>query len=185
MGYRHCLHIIEKKKLNKLTSKQIKKMEEQSRYDIWEKLGGQEILELGKYSDEGYELGQNGIKVNGILAEFRSIMYYEGDTEFEFLEPEKLVWIAEKYLERTVKYWEMLLSNEIQEIGLKVTDKPSEKCINYVKDLLTWKKFLLNTDKENKYCIQCSWKYEYEMFNIIHCYKTIDWDKYYLVLTGG
>ena len=79
----------------------------------------------------------------------------------------------------------MLLSNEIQENGLKVTDKPSEKCINYVKDLLAWKNFLLNTDKENKYCLQDSWKYEYEMFNIIHCYKTIDWDKYYLVLTGG
>ena len=150
-----------------------------------EKLGGHEILELGKYSDEGFELGRNGIKVEGILADFRESMFYEGDTEFEFIEPEKLVWLAEKYLERTVNYWNKLISNEPMEIGLKNSTDAGEKCIDYVNDLLHWRQFILNTDKENKYCLQSSWKYEYEMFNIIHCYKSIDWDKYYLVLIGG
>ena len=151
MGYRHSLYIIEKETVDALTSEEIKKMEDLSRYDIWKKLGGQEILELGKYSDEGFELGQNGIKVNGILEEFRSIMFEEGDTEFEFLEPEKLVWLSEKYLERTIRYWEMLISNEPQEIGINITTEPGEKCINYVRDLLRWKKFMLNTDKEPFY----------------------------------
>ena len=110
MGYRHYLYIIDKEKVNSLTKEDIEEIN--SRYDLMrEKLDGHEIIELGKYSDEGFGLGQNGIKVEGILADFRESMFYEGDTEFEFIEPEKLVWLAEKYLERTVKYWKEFLDD--------------------------------------------------------------------------
>lgn len=184
MGYRHSLHILEKEKVDKLTSEEIK--ENESRYDLMRKLESKEILELGKYSDEGFELGKNGIKVKGILAEFRSSMYYEGDTEFEFIDPEKLVWLAEKYKERTVKYWNCLLGKDKFPKYCDEADKTvEENCKKYVENQLVWQKYILNTDKNNKFSIQDTWHYEYEMFNIIHCYKLIDWEKYYLVLIGG
>ena len=82
MGYRHYLYIIDKEKTNNLTSDEIKESESCGRCDFLEReLDGQEIFELGKHSDEGFELGQNGIQVEGILAELRNAMYYEGDTD--------------------------------------------------------------------------------------------------------
>ena len=29
-----------------------------------------------------------------------------------------------------------------------------------------------------------SWDYESEIFNLLHIYKTVDWDKYILVIYG-
>ena len=40
------------------------------------------------------------------------------------------------------------------------------------------------TDIKDKYHITSSWVYEYTMFELIHLYKTIDWDKYYLIWLG-
>lgn len=184
MGYRHSLHILEKVKVDTLTEEQINNIE--FRYDLLDDyLHSIEILELGKYSDEGFELCEKGLKPHGILAKFRNAMFYEDDTQFEFLDPEQLVWLAEQYKERTVKHWQKLLSDEPIETNNGTLNDVGLKCKDYVKDLLHWQKYLLNTNKENKFTVQDTWKYEYEMFNIIHCYKTIDWDKYYLVIIGG
>lgn len=184
MGYRHSLHIFEKEKINKLTSKEIK--ENENRWDFMEKLGSKEILDLGKYSDEGYELSNRAIKAGGILAELRSVMYYEGDTEFEFIDPENLIWLAEKYKERTIKYWKRLLGKDkFPDYSEEAERTVEENCKKYVEHLLVWSNSMLNTNKNNKFAIQDTWNYEYEMFNIIHCYKSIDWDKYYLALLGG
>ena len=49
---------------------------------------------------------------------------------------------------------------------------------------LGWKDFMIDTS-ENRYTLQTSWKYEFEKYNLLHCYKMIDWDKYYLCLIGG
>ena len=183
MGYRHSLYIIEKEKVNNLTKEDIDKID--SRYDMLEYLQAKEIIDLGKYSDEGFELGRNGMKVEGLLEDFRKAMYYEGDSEFEFLEPEKLAWLAEEYLEGTINYWNKLLSDEPMQIAMKTVSETGEKCKAYVADLLHWSRYMLNTNIESKYILQTTWKYEYEIYNIIHCYKTIDWNKYYLVLIGG
>lgn len=184
MGYRYTLYILNKSKVDKIDSNDIERFESiDNRYKILDELGRKEIIELGKYSDEGYKLCQKGISVND---ELRELLYCEGDTEFEFLSPESLVWLANSYKERTIDYWKKLLDkNAIQEIGNKLVTSPKEKCLDYVKDLLTWERYILNDNKENKYCLQTTWKYEYEMFNIIHCYKMIDWRKYYLCILGG
>jgi len=187
MGYRHTLRIIEKEKVNNLTEEQLE-IAEESRYKLLEEiLNMEEILDLGKYSDEGFELCKNhALKVDGIRLKLRNACFYEGDTQFEFLDPSALKWLAEKYHERTVNYHEKLLSDtEPLETFSKVLKTKEEKCVDYVEDLLHWKEFLINTDLENKYEVQTSWKYEYALYSIIHCYKMIKWDKYYLVITGG
>ena len=185
MGYRHSLYILEKVKVDTLTEEQINNVE--FRYDLLDNcLNSIEILDLGKYSDEGSALCKRGLKPHGILAKFRNAMFSEGDTQFEFLDPEQLVWLAEQYKERTVKHWGKLLSAKepLETYSGLITDV-GEKCKDYVKDLLYWQKYLLNSDKKCPFVVQTTWKYEYEIFNIIHCYKMIDWDKYYLVIIGG
>lgn len=183
MSYRHGLYIVEKEKVDSLTEEQINNIE--SRYAFLDSLNTTKILDLGRYSDEGYKLCENGLQVEGLLQKFRKNMFSEDDTEFEFLDPEQLVWLAEQYKERTIKYWENLLNEEPLDTYEGFITDAGEKCIDYVKDLLQWKKFLIDPHKDKKYVLQTTWKYEYEMFNILHCYKMIDWDKYYLVILGG
>lgn len=183
MGYRHILYILNKNKIDNLTPKDIKRLSSiENRYKILDEFNRKQIIELGKYSDEGYELCNKGIHVNDDL---RQLLYYEGDTEFEFINPECLVWLANQYKNRTIEYWKSLLNDTKIEVGNKVITSAQEKCLDYVKDLLIWERYILNDNKENKYCLQTTWKYEYEMFNIIHCYKMIDWRRYYLCIVGG
>ena len=188
MSYRHTFYIVEKENLNNITHKEIESYENKeyfSRYDFIEAKGFKEINELGKYSDEGYYLSKSDLIIDyPDFKELRSLLYDEGDTEFYFMKPEALLKVAEMYHERTVKYWEMLLSDEPMETYDSVETDPSKKCFRYVKDLLGWKDFMINTS-DNKYTLQTSWKYEYEKYNFLHCYKMIDWDKYYLCLIGG
>ena len=80
-------------------------------------------------------------------------------------------------MKKNVKYWEMLLSDEPIETYDSVETDPNKKCFRYVKDLLGWKDFMVDTS-DNKYTLQTSWKYEFEKYNLLHCYKMIDWDIY-------
>ena len=188
MGYRHTFYIVEKKNLDNITHKEIESYENNEyfhRYDFMEAKGFKEINELGKYSDEGCYLGKSDFILDyPDLEELRSLLYDEGDTEFYFMKPEALLKVAEMYHEKNVKYWEMLLSDEPMETYNSVETDPNKKCFRYVKDLLGWKDFMINTS-DNKYTLQTSWKYEFEKYNLLHCYKMIDWDKHYLCLIGG
>lgn len=188
MGYRHTFYIVEKKNLDSITQEELESYENEeyfSHYDFMEAKGFKEINELGKYSDEGYYLGKsNLVVVHPELEELRSLLYYEGDTEFYFMKPEALLKVAQTYHERTVKYWEKLLSDEPIETLQGYETNPAKKCFRYVKDLLSWKDFMINTS-DDKYVLQTTWKYEFEKYDLLHCYKMIDWDKYYLCLIGG
>ena len=61
-----------------------------------------------------------------------------------------------------------------------------EKCIEHVQEkLLEWKRgYTIDTDLDDKNHITSSWYYEYSIFNLIHLYKTIDFDKYDLLFYG-
>ena len=113
---------------------------------------------------------------------------------------------VKEFLERdTVDYYlikHYLNPTEIHECG-KYFDYDTSKLIkedwkNYpegrsnIKERLEWHVRdlenkgidVLDTDIKDKYHITSSWVYEYTMFELIHLYKTIDWDKYYLIWLG-
>ena len=191
MGYRHYLNIVKKQDFLKINNEYIENLKDDEGYfyfgDIFKNINAEEICELGKYSDEGYNLET---KHTDVIDDLKTTYYLlaklaeERGYGFNILTKEDLIWIIEQYRDRTTKYWEKLVSDEPLETYSKVLKTPEEKCKYYVEDLLHWKDFICNTNINLKWELQTTWKYEYEMFNLIHCLKMIDWDNYILILTG-
>ena len=146
-----------------------------------------DLIELGKYSDEGFELSARKYKVRKLKKQINLLIENcsDEDSDFNIITQEDFVWLIEKYKERTVNYWKKILSDERIESYDKVYENAGDKCKYYVQDLLHWEKFLINTDLNNKWILQTTWKYEYELFNLLHIYKTIDWENNIVFIVGG
>ena len=187
MGYRHTFYIVEKENLDNITQEELKSYKNEkyfSRFNFMEAKGFKEINDLDKHSMEGYYLAESDFVITyPKLEELRSLLYSE-ETAFYFMKPEALLKVAQMYHESIVKCWEKILSDESIETYYGREADPGKKCIIYVRNLLGWKDFMINTS-DDKYTLQTSWKHEFEMYNLLHCYKMIDWDKYYLCLIGG
>jgi hypothetical protein len=147
-------------------------------------IGLQEIHECGKYFD--YETSDE------IKEDCKD--YSDDDTEFCIIQPKALLICAEHYKQNAAKWWRNLIRS------LDMTDEEiKEDWKNYpggkrpdIKQKLEWHVRdledkginILNTDLNDKYSLTTSWLYEYTMFELIHLYKSIDWNKYYLVWLG-
>ena len=142
-----------------------------------------EIHECGKYFDH-----DTSEKIKEDCKDFS-----DDDTEFCIVKPESLLVCAEHYKQNAAKWWRNIITS------IDMTDEEiKEDWKNYpegrpnIKERLEWhvreleSKYIdvLDTDIKDKYRITSSWVYEYTMFELIHLYKTIDWDKYYLVWLG-
>ncbi len=185
MGYRHYLAIIEKDKFKKIDNEVLKQLEDEEGYwgiyDLVKKFGT-EISELGKYSEEGFRLEskKSNIPVE-LVPSFEIIKKHchKHEHGFNLLTKRDLMFLIRCYKLRTVNYWKRLLGLKDD----KFDSNPIEvKLKEYVKSKFLWRKYLINP--KNKYKLNDYWSYEYELFNLIHCYKMIDWDKYILVIYG-
>lgn len=191
MGYRHYLKLAKIKDIKKVNQELIDSMKDSegwfSRYNLFEKLNFIDLIELGKYSDEGFELSARKHKIRKLKKQINLLIENcsDEDSDFNIITQEDFVWLIEKYKERTVNYWKMLLSDERMESYNKVYENAGDKCKYYVQNLLHWEKFLINTDLDNKWILQTTWKYEYELFNLLHIYKTIDWKNNIVFIVGG
>lgn len=187
MGYRHYLGIIDKETFKKIDDDFIKQNADEDGYwgiySIVEKCG-KEIIELGKYSKEGSRLETKKQKISeDFLPAYNTLKKHCDNHEYGFnlLTKRDLEYLIRCYKIRTVRYWKRVL-------GL-IEDKfdydkktPEEKCKQYVQEKLNWRTFLVNM--KDPYKVQDCWLYEYELFNLVHCYKMIDWDKYCLIIYG-
>lgn len=185
MGYRHYLAIIEKDKFKSIDDKFLKQLEDEDGfwgiYALIEKIGT-EIYELGKYSEEGFRLQEKKPNISAELTPIYEMIKKHCD-EYEYgfniLTKRDLMFIIRCYKLRTVNYWKELLGlkhNKYNSDSLQVRMK------QYVESKFLWRKYLI--DNRDKYAINGYWSYEYALFNLIHCYKMIDWDKYLLVIYG-
>lgn len=192
MGYRNYLNIVSKKDFKKVDEDFINKLKDEDGYvyigDVLKAIGAKEIFELGKYSEEGYALECKPIKVRGYIKKSYDILKQyakEHGYGFNIVTVDSLIEIIEKYHERTVQYWHKLLSDAPMESGqFGCTIKPEEKCMYYVQNLLNWEEFMTNINMNSLYSVQTSWKYEYEIYNLLHILKMVDWDKNLLIVTG-
>lgn len=209
MGYRNYFAIVEKEKMDEFL-----KLSEEDRVRFsWEKdleknymdqeevdhfvelnyinsfvfkyeMGGEEIHECGKYFDnETAEKIKDG-----------SVNLSNEDGEINVkLKLEALLVCAEHYKQNAAKWWRNIITS------IDMTDEEiKEDWKNYpegrpnIKERLEWHvreleneyMDILDTDIKDKYHITSSWVYEYTMFELIHLYKTIDWNKYYLIWLG-
>jgi len=208
MGYRNYFAVIEKEEADKilnlsheeqmkLTAKQVREEwsgcsdEEEivakylkddvvNTYALRNYLKPEEIVECGKYFD--YDVAQK------IKEDCRD--YSDEDTEFCIVKPEALLICADFYRNNTVKYYESVIRS------FDMTDEEclEDKDMGYRRPNLVsafrhqiYDLKALKIDKESvlkhKTLID-TWEYEYDMFNMLHMYKNIDWDKYYLIWQG-
>lgn len=191
MGYRNYLNIVSKKDFKKVNEDFIDSLRDKDGYlyagDVFRAINRKEILELGKYSEEGYALEGKKVKLRGNIKKSYDILrQFCKDNEYGFniVTQESLIELIKKYHERTVQYWHRLLSDASMPCGAFESTKPEEKCIYYVNDLLTWNTHMINTKMEVPYSVQTTWKYEYELYNLLHILKKIDWKKELLFVTG-
>ena len=195
MGYRHYLELIDKDKLKSLnpedirdTSKKYRQEEEWFDIDRYlEERGAafEEVMELGKYSDEGYYLEKlDNSKHYGEFADIINTLKEEiggDDHGFNLITRDDLIWVINAYRDRVVKIWEDTLhtistSDDIEHLKKEMT--------KYFHGKVHWKDFMVNINLENKWDVQNTWTYEYELFNLVHILKTIDWDKQLLFVHG-
>lgn len=186
MGYRNYLGIIKKEDFKKIDTDFIEYIKDEYGYcsieDILEEAGAIEIQELGKWSKEGSHLEYKNTEVpKELLTSFQVIKKYINGQGcgFNLLTPRDLLFVIRSYRMRTHKYLKKLLNED------KYDERSTEeKCISYVKDKLDWWKYSANTRQDLKYTINDNWSFEYDMFNLLHNYKMIDWNEYLLIIWG-
>ena len=201
MGYRNYFHIVETEKVDEflsMTHEQQVRATASEYYDeediqrLLEEDGiypggffrwanAVEIDELGKYFD-----GETSEKIHNEATADLS----DSDTEFCFVKPEALITVAEYCRKASQDYYNRLMKSfdmTDEEIKADWKDFPEGRpdfkhiMLLHVRNLDR----VLNTDVNKPYQICNSWNYDYVMFELIHQYKTIDWNKYTLVWSGS
>lgn len=211
MGYRHYLYIIEKEVVKKLQNKTYEELWEEFtsqhdkdfHYEMEQKYGKEkkylsihdipqkEVFEFGKlYWDDTakriYDTGKPLFENEDIQKEFEDEQPY-------IVTKEALKIAIEIYRNKIIESYEDCFKENVQlcdpffHIPIKEVPKTiQEKCIEACRDYLNeWKKdWVLNLDLDKKECITNSWYYQYSIFNLVHLYKSIDFDKYDLLFYG-
>lgn len=201
MGYRNYFYIAEKEKTDKFIAlsheEQVRLSEKASGNNdeddiknlietdglycggVLEYLDAKEIHECGKYFDGATsdEIHKDSVDLSNC------------DTELCFVKPESLLIVAEHYRRASQEYYEKLLKSiDLTDEEIKENWKdypigrPDFKRVfkTHVSNLRN----VLNTSKDDKLCICNSWNYDYNMFELVHIYKTINWDKHQLIWCG-
>ena len=148
---------------------------------IWD---AEEIIECGKYFDSPTA---EKIKKD-------SVDLSDDDGEFNIVKPEGLLIAAKYYRDRTVDYYKKVIRSmymtdeEIKESEDFYGERPNIESIfrTKINDLINGGLFpdeRKNQIKDER-ALLYTWDYEFDLFNLIHLYKTIDWDKYYLIWLG-
>lgn len=178
MGYRNYITIVDREEL--------KKLNDIPECDICDNFGDsgaslymhvthalpKELYELGRCVDLSF-LEKH--RVRGAIPRW---LYASLNDDSDFFEISKdgLLAIIDDFRQKVVAYYENVIKEE--ECLTEIVDKVYlwGKCVDQFKvtpyDL---------TDKES---IVSSWLYEYGIFELVRLYKTIDYDKYAIIITG-
>ena len=123
----------------------------------------EELYECGKYSDDRANLKRF----------FSEKMEYESDTEFWLGSKELLIEIINNYKKKVTSYYQEMFDSE----------DPTKSKDHFRNMLSEWTLNPLNMDEESP-AISDSWKYEYQVFELVRLLKTFDWDNYVLFYYG-
>lgn len=210
MGYRHYLYIIPKETVKNLQGKSYEELweeyatpKEKDSYYEWLKeypekgkhididwFGQQEVFEFGKlYWDDTaqriYDTGKPLFDNPEIQEEF-------ADYEPYIVSKEAIKIAVEIYRQKVIDYYKDLFKeNEklcdpffhipIEEVEKSIQEKCLEDCRNQLDE---WSKGWLLDFDEDSLALTGSWFYQYSIFNLMHLYKSIDFEKYDLLFYG-
>ncbi len=162
MGYRNYLYKIKKTKFD------YKKIEKYGRYREKYFIN---LYELGKDVDD--ELIKNLIYIE---------KYDDCGTEFSIIDIESIPIICSNYARKHLIFLKRLI-DEKHDKSFWYIKNPDD----YVKDeIIKWENpesFIYNKNKTDNKIVE-SWEFQYEIFELLHIYKTFDDKKYYLIWQG-
>lgn len=108
--------------------------------------------------------------------------YFEEDDPF-IIGKEGMLEAIECFKDKTLSYYQEILKVFKGEIFVEDSFIPSLE-FELIRKISCWsEKHFFNTDPDSKKLTN-TWLYEYEIFNLMHQYKTIDWDKKALLFYG-
>ena len=187
MGYRNYLYKIPKKnvkQLRSLTRQQIiDKYSEDEGYASFHKMIGENnaecIFGYGKlYWDDTIERIHNtGEKL--FLNEQIDDLFL--DEDLYLVGKKALKESIDIYKDKIVKMYEHLLDNNNNMSDKDLIDKYEGHLRDYK---LWWTRLNALNLNENDDCICDSWLYEYQIFELVRLYKTIDFEEYDLLFMG-
>ena len=170
MGYRNYLGKVSKTKyeeLKDLTEDELIKSygDDDNWFDAEEISGYKELYEPGKDCD---------FDENKIQRFFTHKMNFESDIEFSLGSKDFLLYIIENYRDKVKAFY------------INLETKTEKELRDHAKTMrIEWVNLTPYNIDENVDTIVDSWKYEYEIFELVRIYKTFDWKNDVLVYTGG
>jgi len=184
MGYRHYMYKINKDLVNEIKGMTLSELKIKfygkdnldNYFDFTNIIPQQEIYEFGKlyYDDTANRIYSKGIP----MFDSKEVMDELSDYLPYIVGKEGLIEAIAIYQEKIINYYESLLKDD--EDG-----KSSDKQKHHIRDLLEeWKsKWIINLDEKNL-LLTDSWQYEYNIFNLVACLKSIDFEKETILFYG-
>lgn len=190
MGYRHSLYLIKYHHVLRKLSKKDFLPPKGDIYvsDILEKIGALEVAELGKYSDEGYYLEErdNSDIINNHPCKNLLLLLQEcshPDCGFNIVTKSDFIKVIESYKTRVKKN----LLSRLKSYDAEPLESYTERIQSGIREKLHFIDDMVSLDisYENLYKVQTTWFYEYEIFDLVHLFKLIEWGKDILILRGA
>lgn len=197
MGYRNYLYVADKKlvrKIKKMNREELFSFTEETpesdeedyyfgrdypyRGRLLDKIGGVELIELGKYIDFSSEIEPF---LKPLFKDKEINKYYNEETDLYLADFGILQKLATIYKEKVKKYYFSLLEEKSPDEFDKRTQ--IERLIENVKYHLIWSEYLDRLPR-NQYSICGCDLYEHEIFNFLHFMRVINPKKQCLIYTG-
>ena len=186
MGYRHHLYKIEKDRLNKIrnmTNSDLyiytKSNEEDNYWSPLDLFRDGHIYNLGEIDNKLYDVLEES-RIDEIFTN-TEVKEKMKDYDNGILNAEGFLKIMDLYKEKILSYLENLLVDGNEESWRKQKtsqEKLKEHIEEKVRMIRNCDEYDFNLKNEQ---VTGSWTFEYSLFELIRLYKTINWEKYYVV----
>lgn len=141
--------------------------------------------EIDEISDECYKI--NNHKRHNIFFKNKELNddYNDDNTLFK-VSQEDLLELINLYEQKTISFYEKKI-NKIKELKEDNIERAYEEALSELEYKLSDWKSIGAVDKslENKDRIVKSWSYEYSIFDLLHLYKSINFNTHILFVRGG
>lgn len=193
MGYRNYIGSIPKREYNKIKSLNKEQLFQYYNIDEYNTKFVKELYEFGKYVD--FHPPKKSIKSFFKNKELQKL--YDVDEELYVVTKEFLAYIIDTYKEKIKTYYNKMLEPfrkegkifNVHSLNYEFSLEQKTalfEIYNHVRSMsYEWLPQIPYDLNDNTPEITSSWKYEYNIFELVRIYKTFDWKRNVLVYYGG
>lgn len=179
MGFRHKIGILDKnthKVIKDMSAKELRKWYGEHYVPCYKIT--KEVFELGKYYDDKF-LKPYRTKVFSNKRVHRS---YQQDNLFYIISQKGFEAIIDDHRQRVLEYYQSVLKQDKSDYGVPTLEQAIESKIRtWGENCTKFKIYPYSLEGEQ---ITDSWEFEYAIFELVRIYKSVNWDKEYVTITG-